>query len=726
MGAQRHVSMVNLALVAIAVLTAALVWFTRHSVTSSELAARKDNLFSAWREQALKMLVLERSNQRIELEHSVTPQSDTWILEPGNETADDGAVHQLLGQLELSTWVRQLEQQTTDARDALGLLSPELVVSIDMGNLGYRLLIGKPARSPEGAHYAEVSAGGASEPAVGIASRELVEQLERAFDNLRGRKLLLEPVGDIERVSFTTEDGSLNVERAGAIWRFVDPHKGTRVDRRRLEQNLLELSETVAEKFVPYERAKPYLSRPPQAKIELFAKSKARTLLVFGGTCPEKQELLLAVRERPRPFAGCVSKDVLRLVPRRADDYLDRFVVWAHSDEVETVRITEAGHSLKLRRVENGFELLGTRTSQIALETGNQRLDAITAAQGKLVQPPPQTRKQLEHSSHEVSIEAVARDGDQTLHEDLKLLPERDGALVLRLSDQRVLKIDTEAYRSFLADTTLLKSLELLDFKSNQLVQLELETSAARQKLSRDAAGNLSLSEPAGYEVDGRLLEELFDAVSKLRAQRWVSDTDDGSFGLDKPRIMLKFAIRSHDHKVFDSLRVGRAAPTGYYASLKSKPGVFVLDKSTVNTLATLVLDRSSLMLDPESVSVIELESQAKKIVLERRTNRRYTQTQGPALTVEQIQQLIEELSSLRVEAAIRLGGVRASEGLSPPRFSVRYISDSPSESRQLFFGASDLWRDMGIVYAKSASNAAVYVVLRSKLLGVKNALGID
>jgi hypothetical protein len=240
--------------------------------------------------------------------------------------------------------------------------------------------------------------------------------------------------------------------------------------------------------------------------------------------------------------------------------------------------------------------------------------------------------------------------------------------------------------------------------------------------VSRSASGSLRLELPEGYELDGPLSVDLVQTLGALTAERWVADADDGSFGLATPLLTAELSFTLGDGKTrTEKLSVGRGTSGGAFAKLASDPGVFVLGREAVESLSELLLNRSVLMIAPESVASIELEAGGRR----RELTRRGTELASADLDAAAASRIAEALGSLRAEAAVTLGPARPEQGFDRPLLVVRTKpNDAAGKPRTLRIGKGESHREMAVYYARADGVGATYVVAQSKIRPILDALG--
>ena len=312
-------------------------------------------------------------------------------------------------------------------------------------------------------------------------------------------------------------------------------------------------------------------------------------------------------------------------------------------------------------------------------------------------------------------VARVIGDDDQAHEERLELgKTAPDGTLYLRRDDGRVLALGREAARAFAVDTTLLRSLKLLDFALSSLVELEL--SAPEHQLVRRAPNGFELVLPRGLSDDGELTTDAVLALGSLTAVRFIADEDDGSFGLATPLCTARVLVDANDAGAPEhTLRVGRATPGGYFAALAGTPGVFVIERGVAERLSTLLVSRAAFMAEPSTLARVTLRTPKREIVLERRGGELVAKSgdlPAPALA-----SALETLASLRAEAALHSGPARPSEGLATPALSVELEPNPGFGKRRVYrFGGTDSYRDAVVRNARADGVDATFAVADAKL----------
>lgn len=714
---------VNLGLVVLAIALVVVVVVTRGKVTTAEKEARSFNLLSAFREEEITRLSLTKAGQRLTLvrDQSVDAGDATWnITEPVQEEAEAYGIDKLLGSLEFARFVRRIKPEEVN-RAEFGLEAPGSVLSVEMGKVRYELRMGNEAASPPGSRYLELIAQGGPESGVFIVGRDLVKELDVEAGTLRGRQMLPYTSNQLERVVITGTDGvDRKLKSAGRDrWRFDGMQADVRVNRDVFDQVLTQFARTKAEHFIEVKQAEAALAASKNVRLTLFPKdtSRPKSVIEVGGVCPKSENDVVALRREPEPVAACVPRSVLPGLDTPVAELVDTELFSLRKDEVESLLIVRGGSKLDLERKDAGFVLRSPVKAQVELETGNRRINAIVRARGEIVVGAKLAELGLDPPEGKITIRSPAESDEKVVEEVLELgKPDAGGKLpVRRQSDGIVLNVDVESARALAADSTLVRSLKIFDFAPSDFRQLEVRGRAVNQKLRREAGGQMLLEEPKGYTHDSALAANAVDELAGLSADRWVSDHDDKTFGLESPdlRVLLSFVSGDAGEK-HHSLIVGASTTGGAFAKLEGEPGVFIFPRRALEALGTWLIDRSVFMVTPDDVTRVEIEHQGKKLVLEKRADH-FVRSSGIDLPAARVSEIADTLIALRAEAAVTLGPAKTGQGLEKPEVVVR-IERTGNGPKSLRIGSGDAWRGQSIYYARAEGVDATYVIAKTKI----------
>ncbi len=695
----------NLTLGLVALGSAAVVVFTRERPTTDEIESRARNLLPVFRRDELTKLTLtRRSGERLVLTRK--KGEDDWTLDgAAPEPADGAAVDRLVGSLELATPVRPAGDG-----DVQGLDEPEVTLELEMGALRYRLALGKPSSTPPGSRYAAVEDDGGKR-APFVISKETAALFDATRDDFRRRDLVGVGMQGIERLALERGAGRLELV-AAPIGFKLDGKK--RASRDALDPVFAALARLEARRFLPLAEAERARAGAAEIVVRVTPRDKdePERVLELGGACPEHPAETLALVRKPRAFAACVPSDALAPLRVEPAALADENPFLSRADEVDRLSIERGDERLTLERRGTAFLLRAPTEAQVELDAGNARIAAVLRAPAKLVNAPDLAALGLAPSRGRAVVATLGHD-EKSVEESVELgnvTP--DGTLYLRRSDDgAVLALDRDAARAYAVDGTLLRSRQLLDFAISSATELEL-SQPERQLLRRD--GEFRLVSPAGYAHDGGLLTDALLALGSLSALRWVADADDGSFGLGSPRLTARVAFGDGGASQA-TLSVGRATPGGYFAALAGTPGVFVIERTAVEKLSRLLVDRSAFVSDVKALARCTIREKERRFVLERR-GESLVPAPGSALDPGLAAELAEVLETLRPEAAVHTGPARAEEGLTTPALELELEPSSGGKPRVIRVGAATTHDDLAVRYTRVSGVDATFVMAASKL----------
>lgn len=698
----------SVVLAVVAIASVFVVLATRHAPTTTERDARAKNLLPVWHEDDVRRIELHANGAAWTLERS----GDGWTVRtPEPEPADDAGAHKVVNALAFMTPVRRLEGK--DLREH-GLDHPRATLALDMDASHLVLSLGDDAPSPSGGAYVALDGAGSSRIG-GVVNAESAKVFATRTDDLRVKSLVSLGERDVRELVIERPQGRLDLVHGASLGFRIDGHE--RASRDALAPVFAALAHLRAERFLTLPAAEQARGGAALTRVTLEPNTKGDPAveLELGGACPAAPEEIVVIVRAPEKRAACVKADVLGPLSVERDALVDRFPFAARKDEVEAVNIDRGGHELELERRGTSFSLRKPSEAPVELEAGNRRLEALTRAEAEIVEHPDLKALGLEPPQGKVTLRVVT-DDDKAAEDVVELgKTAPDGTLYLRrVEDGVVLALGREAARAFAVDSTLLRAAKVLDFALSSVAELEL--SAPEHQLVKRAPNGFALVTPSGFSTDGELTTDAVLALGSLTALRWVADADDGSFGLAAPTLTARALVDANDAGSNDhTLRVGRETPGGYFAALAGATGVFVVERSVVERLDTLLIDRSPFIAETGTLARVTLTTPKKQVVIERRGGALVAKADDvPAAATEEV---LEALAGLRAEAAVHSGPPRASEGLATPALKVD-LEPSPGlgPRRSFRVGAVDVYRGEAVRDARVDGVDATFALSEAKL----------
>ena len=669
-------------------------------VTTGEADARKRNLFKAYRRAEISEIVVEarpgdssgsQKDEPIRITRRPDDAGDSLYYVDG-ELADQPAVDKLLAVLEFATPERRLDG--AESRHDMGLDAPRLRVTLAMGTLKYRLDIGGEAPLPPGAAYAEVQGEGLS-----VVARDLVTELSLPRDAYRGRTLIPYLSSTLAEISLDGAGGPRHfVKGPWGGWAALSNDQKVRVDRDAFDRVLASLADVRAESFVAQAEAEQVLAQAEnKVRLTLVPTQGARAVLDIGGACPGHSDDVVTVRVEPPPKkAACVPRGALDPLSSPLDQLVDRHLFSLRTDETEQIALSSGDKKLELARLGTGWHLRAPTESTVDNDVGQGFARRLHDLVGEEIVPPsaPDKLGLATPRATATLTKTGGGDGEASI-ESIELgTKAADGACYARrLVDGAVLRLTPESAEALVPSSFSLRSLKVIEEPAAQVRRIAVDAGDVHQVLRRSASGEFTMEEPKGLTTDAGLASQLTEALSSLRAERWVADADDGSYGLAEPR--AKYELEVGDHKI--RVEVGRATAGGAFARRTDQPGVFVLPHASGRTIESWAVDRSYFMFDPKSVREVRL---------------------GDAvLAAERLETAKSILSSAHTEGVVHLGGPHKDEGFDKPLLKLWLQTGAPDSAPvtvKIAVGRGDVWRETSVFYIRREGFEATFAIAQS------------
>ncbi len=592
----------TLVLLLTAVILGVFLWADRDRITEDEKRRRGNNVFPAWRRDEVSRVAIERDEEALVLERDVKTDSPWRMRSPREDRADQAAVERLLTTLEFATVARKV-----DERAELGLDAPRVRGHVQMGGLVHRFALGNASPRPEGSSYLRVD----DDPPI-VISKELTQTLLRTSDAYRDRSVIPYLSLELARFEVRRQGGGFGLERLDEQ-SFRVASLRVRASREALDRVWGALGEMRAESF-PTEADAERLTRDPTFTLRLVPKdaTKPEAELVVGGACPDHPDDVVVLRKTPSRAFACAPKGALEALRAQPAELADTHPFSLRADEIEELTL-ELVAPQAVPHADAGAPQRAPASIEIARKGGGWRarapldrdLDPEEAdAAGELVQRIAKSEAEQVMDGSDQPFVAVARararGGDR---EELVEIggPRADARVPLRRTmDGAVLDVAAAVARRLLPRATSLKPRAITEDRRRP-TRVVLRCGAP-QELS-DLGGGFVFVAPKGYEADGSIVS-LVDGL-RSRADVWVADSDDGSFGFegDGCRVVLAYA----DGSAAVTVHLGALGEGGVYGKTSEGPHVFVAPKALRELAGTIFVSRAALRVDPEEVESVRV-----------------------------------------------------------------------------------------------------------------------
>lgn len=711
----------NAGIAVLACASAVAVVATRNVASTKDSEGRAENLLPVFRAEEAQRVELSQKDRKISLLRSGTDAGAVVfsLVEPVRELADATAVDRLLSALASARTLRPVERGP--ALSAFGLDQPAVRIAVQTPKRSYHLALGGPAPTPTGARYVQVDSGeGAA--SLFVVTKSVADDLSVELDAFRLRSLVSVSEADVTRVAITSPTLNVALRRSTGMSFVLEGDPPRLADRETVRSLFFQLGRLSATEFLRTAEAEAAIGAARAHFVLETKDSKVPLTFDAGGTCPGDSTQLVIIRRSPDTQSGCAPRELEATLSLKANDFLDRHPFSLHTDEVEELDIASGQRKWALLRKGSGFVLHEASETQVTLEAGNQRIQALLDAQGDPVENPVLSQLGLDPAASSVTLRSSAARAQDVVQQVVRVGHSPSGELfVYREQDARVLRVPREHARAFALDSTLLYSRKLSEFGPSSFVSAELEQSGRKQILRRQGPA-LRLEQPRGFEPDGVLSADLIQALGALTAERFVADRDDGTFGFAHSPLSVRFAFKKDDGtQVERVLRFGSETALGVFATLDEGGPVFTLARSVQDACSVLLINRANFTASADALRAITLEARGRTLHLERQ-GERFAPVPSDALPADRVPDLLDAIADLRPEAGIHTGPAEPAEGFAKPTLTLRVTPRAGAE-QTVTIGAGDAWRSTSVFYLRVSGIEATFVVAQSKVRALSDAL---
>jgi Domain of unknown function (DUF4340) len=738
---------------------ASVLWLDRDRVTTTEAEARKKNLFEAYRPDDITELTITAAGKKARLYRGELDDAGqrAWQVEIDGDgdgerhAADERAKDQLVSALEMGTAERWVANDAVDQR-AFGLAPERVAVTVAMGRLTLRLRVGGPAPSPEGSRYAEVEGRG-----VAVITRELAAALEIDPTSLRSRALLPFAEGEVQSLAIHPKEGPpLDFARAegagssrGAGFRLDGPapQGSARVAAAAMEKIWGTIGALEADAYLDRTAAEKAFDRRVTLTLTFRDATRKRAVLELGGACPGHPDDVVALRVEPDRAAACVASGLVDDLLAPAASLVDHRLVGAPADQVTEVKITSGGRTLELGRSGPQWHLRAPEDRSVDADAGRAFLDALLGLEGDSFAPRDRDLRSAPRATVRVislvptagaTVNAGADGGsDDERVETLEVFPEQEGLVPVRRSeDGAVLLVPRDRAAALFPDVAALRSRKLFDEPLASVRSLRVESAGRVQRFQRDTGGGFTLLEPRGegLAADGVLAADVASLLGGLSVDRWIG-ADTGSYGLDKPRLILEAELeggKDGGPPRSRSIRVALGAPaaSGSFARAGDDPAVFIAPSALEEAADRWLLDRATTAVAPETLARATLTGDdGKHLVIERSGDAlRIAGLPADPVSSARAASIRDALGELTAEGAVSVGPAEKAQGFDKPRLDV-LVERAGVGTREkvppvrLRFGATDSLHGASVVYVRRDGVGATWAVAQGKVRPLLDAL---
>jgi hypothetical protein len=564
----------------------------RNAPNTADAAREAQNVVNFSREK-INGITIQNGDDKIDIRR----HDDKWRLEaPIKDQADASAVNNLL--LDLENWqkdatisAKEMEADKSKIAD-YGLAQPKLRLKLSGEDAPPEILFGKEA-ALEGRMYVRF----ATSKETFLVSQSVKKALDKKPEDFRDRKLTDLIMAQVVRSLLKTPAGEMELQKSGDHWDIVKPLH-TRADDQKVGDLIAQVTTAQIQQFVADDKGDlhPYGLAEPRGSITLFTqddKPGASGQILRIGSIPEKEKEQVYVRFSPRGFVYTLPKKIEEILNTKPDDLRDRHLVRIDTKNLDRMTIDAPGRGKTvLARKDENWTIASSKNAPANSTEVRNLIDTMQDEQvTKFVEDvasnlarygldKPQLTVTFSSFASENTAETKA--GEEPFA-SVAFGKVEDDNVYARVGDEPfVVTVRRTVLDQIPTDTVQWQDLSIFNYKPEQVHRLTIKTDEELE-LVRGKNNQWSWAKGTG-PINQTNLQSLLNAVSTLRATRWIGSTLPGH-GLDKPQLIITFTT-SPDDKATHKLTVGGTAPNGnWFAKVDERDGTFTIGNQDLSAL---------------------------------------------------------------------------------------------------------------------------------------------
>jgi hypothetical protein len=668
-------------------------------------------------EANLTRLEIDRGRERLVFERRGQGIGRWLMVEPVEVAAEP---------TRLETLVRNLKElrKSPDSgnvmgpADSFGLAPPAATVKLWSAAAPERLSAAEPiaaldlGKTVRNIQYVRT----AGEDAIEVADAKLLNAVQLPLNEWRERVVMAVPSFQVASVTIKRPDQVIRAERGKrGQWRLSAPVSAP-ANPAKVESLIAALSSLrvidgdkgfVADNvkdFAPFG-----LVSPVTIEMTTTRPGDLSLVLHVGKPVPDQPERIY-VRQGDQDDVVIVDAKALAEVPSTAAALRSRRVADIEPAAVTEIQIQTKIGTFAVSKRPNQWELTSPRTEKADTESVMALLNRIDALEtSEFFEPSRIGNAELDPALMTIKIWEAANAPSGTW------ASVGEPALVLRIGKHDALRktvfarLENDQVILALPDTILdvlprnafaLRDLGVLSLNPADIRKLSITRGVRTDELEPDKDGEPNrwrLLRPTNARADARSVTQVIAALSRLRADQFVSDSADDlkKFGLDHP--ILEIAWESdRAHRLMVGSQVPRTA--AYYARTDDQPLIFTIKTEVLKPFEAEFRDHTVLSF-PEAKAqrvVLHWGWPKRDIAFRQRSQATKGQTQwvdepgSDAAGIDQsrITPLVKALSQLETLRFLQYDGeIPPATGLLRPRLTVEVEQDPPAATRVLRIG---------------------------------------
>jgi hypothetical protein len=576
------------------------------------------------------------------------------------------------------------------------------------------LLVGKPTAEGQKSRFAKLG----DAEAVFVVDQALVTAVDQNALDLLDRELLKLNAKDISRIETTKGGTILTLRRDKDDWQVEASAAQFTADREVMASVLKVWANLKAEKFAAYGpkvESTVYGLDKPAATIHVSlagpadAKNKTSHTLVLGKPVDKDANARFG-RLDNGPGVLVLSADQVVELTHPYLDFVDRNLLNFAATTVTGLDVKQGNEELSVVKRDDAWQLVKPAPFRADDQTVDQLLGQLSHLRAKKVAAYPAKDLKafgLENPSGTVTIRLG---GQSKLLKLGKVMEEKKPSGLRQIAFGRVFLPSADRFALVegsdvvaVLDGSLAGRLTSspLYYRDRNVARFADADRAVLERGPRKAVfakieGTWKLTEPIQAEAEQAELEELINALARLRAEELVAEkpADLKPFGLDKPQAHWHFF--SGDKQVLDLLVGARAesklgGEEGCYAKLAKGDLVFTLDRRVTSKALGEYRSRNIwASLDSAQVDRISFGYAQNPFVLEKTDNTWHVQGKSTLqIKTEAVTETLDALARLKVERyVVDKDADWKLYGLEPPQLILEI--QTPAEKKVLHLGRTE------------------------------------
>jgi Domain of unknown function (DUF4340) len=399
-------------------------------------------------------------------------------------------------------------------------------------------------------------------------------------------------------------------------------------------------------------------------------------------------------------LGGFFLYDTYWLSPAREQRDQAKGRLWTvEPKDIEAIAITRKGETIRLKRVEDGWEMLAPVKARGDRGTADELATSLaTLRVDREIDPNPAKPSDfgLDPPAAEVRIEVKGRS------EPLRLVvgaKNPTGAWVYGREGSKpaVLALSEIAARDTSRPTADFRDKTLLAFDRKSVSGVELDVDGQRIALEPEEGGKWRIARPGPYRADANLVTELLDRLASARVKEFVVEEAraPAEYGLDRPTAVTLILGRDKD-RTQKGLLFGRADAERkhVYVMRAGEPAVMLVGNEVLAAVPRTVAalrDKTVVAYAYDKVNRLEIDSPHGKVIVER---------DGPGWKIAAPEPLKADTGEVNgflwKVRDLRAAGFLADEASAIPRYlgapavTVKLWEEGAKEPKTLLLGGSD------------------------------------